>query len=1145
MGKKKMIGLFLVVGLAGLALIGASVDFAGDLVVREAGKAVKDMLGADLTVDGISGNPIKGFTTGKIGLVKDGKPLFSAGFLEVKLNLMSLLTKSPKLSVVSVGGVTTDADALAEQISRLSFEGGGGGEIPVETVRLVDSTVTSKWARADITSLGLSFSGKDIDADLDLAVNGVPVKGKTAVLVDGSTVDVKSMALNVGKGSVSASGRVSPSLAVSGVLKELDLKELIAFWPVVPADGFDGRVSLSFRGEGEWNAPSLGGDVDYSGKSVLGYPVDSVRAKWALGADRLSVTDLDARVLAMPLSGGMSLGFAPGKPPVLDLDLAGTSIRLAELKKLYPDMGDLSGEIDKFTVKLSGAADALNGTVEFSAPSLGAFGYSVTNSAAQVKINPKAATLSAKSNFEGAPITAQGTVTDYMTSPKLNISGNLRSFNLAKAAALVPELKDLALAGTVNADVTVKGTAAVPEITGKAWSDKLTAMKETVETPAVSFALKGKTVNITGASAKWRGSSLSGSGTVGADGKLNLKASLENLQPGAIAPFYPDIAQYKIKGAVTAGATVTGTTAAPKIDLSLTSGSLGLLDMATFKNLKVGSTLAGDLKAVEKADLDLDIAAGSAAVQGVTLSDLAVKLKKTGQKIAVTSASVKSGKGSITGSGSVTLGAKPGEDGTLDLAAKIAGADLGFLAGAGGLDLPIGGAVDGTVTVKGPFSNPAVTVKASSPKVTLSGMAATDVALGLSGNTKEMKIEEFSSKFGGGTLGATGNVKLGAAPDVTVDISGKDLDLAALTAGMPDAKELRIGGRVNASFKGRFAGASGKGEGSITSQSLTVMGLKATALNYPLVLEGNTLSGKGAGASFYGGKVSGSGTLDMATMKFSHSAELSGVDVNAVLQDFTGGLGGKITGLAQGSANVSGTLAPKFALSGKGNARIGEGAVSGFKGLDIVTKLHGVSGIRYTEVIAPFRLETGRIILEKGTKATAPQNDPLYRFLTAEGPVGPKGALKLQVAGNVNIQIINALAGGALGGLTAGSLEDALKGVLGGAQKGMEKADFRDISLSVGGTVEKPSVSNLKVAPGAQQPAAPAAAPEQKPAEQPQAPKTPQQAIIEQIIKPAPAPAPAPTPAPAPAPAPAPKPEEPKKPEDILKEKLLESIFKK
>jgi hypothetical protein len=78
--------------------------------------------------------------------------------------------------------------------------------------------------------------------------------------------------------------------------------------------------------------------------------------------------------------------------------------------------------------------------------------------------------------------------------------------------------------------------------------------------------------------------------------------------------------------------------------------------------------------------------------------------------------------------------------------------------------------------------------------------------------------------------------------------------------------------------------------------------------------------------------------------------------------------------------------------------------------------------------------------------------------------------------------------------------------------------------------VEKPSVSNLNVAPGAQQPAATQL---QNPAEQPQAPKTPQQAIIDQIMNPAPAPAPAsPT-------------EEPKKPADIIKEKLLESIFNK
>lgn len=1174
MSRKKMIALFVVAGLAGLALIGASMDFGGGLVVSEATRAVKEMLGADLTVEGISGNPIKGYATGRIGLVKDGENLFSAGFLRVKINLMSLLSKSPKLSVVSVGGVEADADALAAQISRIEFGEGGGGEIPVETVHLVDSVVTSRWAKISVKDLGLSFSGKEIGADVDVLINDVPVKGRTVVLLDGSLVDVKSLAMTAGKGAVSASGRVAPDLSVSGALKDLDLAELLAFWPDAPSDGVDGRVSANFRGEGEWNLPSLSGDLDYSGKSVLGYPVDSVKAKWDFAADKLSVTGLDARVMGIPLSGAMSAAFAPGKVPVLDLDMAGSGIKLEELKKLYPEMGDYTGEIEKFTVKLSGAADALNGVVEFSAPSLGAFGLSVANSAAQIKINPKEATLSAKSVFEGAPVTAQGTITDYAASPKLNLSANIRSLNLAKIQAAAPELKDLPLSGSVNGDVTVKGTAAAPDITGKVWSDKLTAMKETIEAPSVAFGLKGGQVNITGASAKWRGASLSGSGTVGADGKLNIKAALENLQPDAIAPFYPDIAQYKIKGAVTAGVTVTGTAKAPKIDLSLTSGSLGLMDAVTFKNIKVATVLAGDLKALDKADLDLDISAAEASAGGVGLSNLAVKLKKAGQKVNIASASVNSGKGSIAGTGALTLPEKKGGEGEVDFTAKISGADLDFLAKSAGVAVPVRGTVDGTVTVKGPLSNPSLTVKAASPKVSASGFAVTDVALGLSGNAKEVKIEEFGAKFGGGLLGATGTVKLGDVPDATVDISGKDLDLAALTAGMPDAKEFGLGGKLNVNFKGRFAGASGKGEGAITSPSLTVMGIKATNLNYPLALEGNKLSGKGGSLVLYGGKASGEGSIDIATLKYSHSAEFSGVDVNALLQDFTGGLGGKVTGLARGSANVSGALAPKFSLSGKGSAHIGEGAVSGFTGLDLVTKLHGVNGVRYTEVTAPFRLETGKIILEKGTRATAPKDDPLYKFLAAEGGVGPRGALNLSCTGNVNMQIINALTGGAIGGLAAGgSVEDILKGALGGAQKGMEHADFRDISLKVGGTVNKPSVSDLKVAPGAQKPQ------EEKPAEtkpqveqpkpktpeqaileqivrpgvkeekpgetKPQVeqpkPKTPEQAILEQIIKPGGKEEEAP---------PAeggeePKPAEPKKPEDVIKEKILESIFKK
>ncbi len=1135
--KKVLIALVALVALAGGAAW--TLNFAGDLVVREAGSAVKELMGADLRVAEISGNPIRGFSMRDVSLSRDGAQLFSARNIDVSLNLMSLLSKSPKLSMLTVGGVELDADELAAQVAQIQFEG-GGGEMPIETVRVVDSTIKSKWGRVGITRTDLSVKGPDIEADVDLAVNSVPVKGSITARVEGSDAEVRSMSLKVGGGEVNASGRLSPSLAVSGAVKDLDLAQLASFWPALSPEGFDGAVSLSFSGEGEWNAPILKGDLDYSGRSVLGYPVDSVSAKWSLGADRLSVEGLDARVLGMPLAGGMSLSFGAGKPPVVDLGLSGSGIDLSELKKVYPDLGEVSGQVDKFSVKLAGTADTLSGVVEFSAPKLGVMGYTVTESRAQVKLTPAAASLSAKSQFEGAAITAQGTIGDYMTAPKLDLTANIRNINLAKAAASFPQLKDLALQGGAHADVALKGTSAAPDVSVKAWSEKISVMKELLESPSATISLKGDSITVSKAGAKWRGAAISVSGTVAGGDKLNITAVMDNLQPAALAPFYPDIAQYGIKGAVAAKAVVTGSTKAPRIDLALSSASLGVKD-ATLKGLKASTILAGDLKAIDRADLDLDVSAASAAAAGLGFSDISLKLKKTGNTINVQSASARSGAGSLSASGSIALPAKEGDKGGLDLSVSISKADLAAVSAAGGLGVQLAGVLDGSVTLKGALDSPSIAVKATSPKVSVAGMTATDLTASLSGSTNRMVVDELRAAFGGGSLSAKGSVGLGAAPDVTLDLSGKDLDLAALASGLPDAKELGIGGRIDVTFNGKFAGTAGKGQGSISSPSFTIMGLKGANLSYLVALEGNSLSSKGASLSFYGGTVKGGGSLDINTMKFSHSLEIDGVDVNGVAQDFTGGMGGKIGGLAKGSATISGGISPKLSYSGKGSLAIGEGAITGFAGVQALTAIYR-SGVRYSNVTVPFRLETGKLILEKGTRANAPQNDPLYRYLTAEGPIGPNKTMTLQCAGNVNLQVLNALTGGAIGGLSASSLQDALKGVLGGLQGGMEKADFRDISFTLGGTTEKPGFSNLKIAqaPGGDKPLQPA--PIGQPVAPKEEPKKLEQVLLEQIVKPAPKPDQPLGPGQPDSPAPTPEPE--KKPEDIIKDKILESIFK-
>ena len=149
---------------------------------------------------------------------------------------------------------------------------------------------------------------------------------------------------------------------------------------------------------------------------------------------------------------------------------------------------------------------------------------------------------------------------------------------------------------------------------------------------------------------------------------------------------------------------------------------------------------------------------------------------------------------------------------------------------------------------------------------------------------------------------------------------------------------------------------------------------------------------------------------------------------------------------------------------------MGEGAVTDFKAVKTAASLYGQSSIRFASVEAPFRLETKRVILENG-KATAFPEDSLYKILKASGPIGFDTTLALQCQGNVNIQVLNALFGGVAGALGAGtatSLEDILKGALTGAKSGLEKADFRDVSFNLGGTIEKPSVSNVKIAPAPQ-----------------------------------------------------------------------------
>lgn len=1384
---------FLVIAIVLSFFARAGADFAGDLVVREAGKIVKEMLGAELSVGSISGNPIKGFTARNVTMTAEEGAFLSAGFLDLKINAKSLLAMKPRVDSISIGSADIDGEILARRIAAMEASS-DDSEMTIRGASLLNSTVRSRWGAAEISAVSLSFSGTVLSADVDLSFNTVPVRGNTAVHFESESADVTHFEFLVGSGEISASGKVAPSLSAAGNFRNLDVKELLAFWPMAPAGVSDGKISMGFTGEGKWNTPFLEGNFEYSGSSLAGIPVESVKGTWEFESGVLSVAGIQAIASGNPINGRMSIIFIPGLTPVLDaafsspsvpvgkslkiqdasvhlrkegptvdiisasarsgkssvsaagkvllpespgkdtdldiavrvssadigelsgaagvkmpvdgifdgtatvkgpfsgpsiavaaasprislrgaevqnfaftlsgnpremlsadfsatlcggplsgkgsiktgetpdgtFELSGTGIDIEELASALPQAkrlrpggkaslffkgafsggtaagegavsspalsllglqasdfsyplfleGDTlsgkdasvslyggkmngSGFIDletfafkhtasfegidlnaflrdfagipsgKSTGRASGSGDfsgsfspgfSFSGTVRATAPALGLAGFSATDGAIQVKMDEKKASLSGKAIIEGSKAFLQGTISSYMTEPKLDLTANIFSVNASRAAALVPAAKNFGLSGTVNTDLAIKGKASSPQISGKVWSEKITAGKETLTSPSVSFVLGDRQTSLSAASAKWRGARFSASGTIGGSGILNITAKADSLQPSALYGFIPALASYKPRGTASAEAVITGSSAAPRISLSLSSPNISIPGLAELKNLKASGTLSGRSENFGNADFDLHISAPAASLGGFPLSSLSVKLKKTGRNMNILSASAKSGKGSVTGSGSAALGKKASDSAALNLTFSLSDGELASLASAGGFRGKVSGTVNGTATVKGPASNPSITARLSSPKASFSGIDAADVTLALSGTPKTMKIDQLSTRVAGGSVTGTGTAKMGKTSDININLSGKSLDLASLASGISGAKGLAVAGKLNGSFNLRIAGNTTSGSGKITSPSIQVSGMKASNLSYPLSLSGNTLTAKGASFSFCGGTVKGNGTLNTQTLKYSHSLSFSGIDVNTAAQAFSGGLGGKVTGKASGSASVSGSLAPKFSIAGKGKVSVSSGSLSGFTALDILAKLHGIPNVRYASASIPFRLETNRVILEKGSRADAPKNDPMYRYLTAEGPVGPKGALNLKCAGSMNVKVLNALRGGAAGGLTGGSLEDILKGVLGGAQKGMAVSEFRDVSFTLGGNTDKPRISNLKTA---------VPAPAKEPA-------------VEQQASPAPQPSPSPAPSPAPSPQPVPKPlPKPKTPEEILREKLLKSIFKK
>ena len=1094
------VALVLAILVVGIGILSVT-DIGGDRVLAIATETIKEQTGLLLSVERVKGNPILGYTLVGVSLDRDGvqkQNILAANTLNLRVNFASLLSGSPRLSLLAIGGVNTNLDRLVEEIAALDLPaqdppGGGDIEIPIDRITLVDSRFDSTWGSIDVSSIGANISGTSMAVDILAAVNGVLTRGNLDADVQGQAAAVRRLDLLVGRGRLTASGNVKPApgddgvvaLDFQGTLRGMDVSDIAALVPFLSPPDYVGDADLDFTVGGLSSNILMTADLNFKGSRIGGFPLESITSRLRFVDNRFAAENVKATTLGIPIEGEFAMAIRDGIPSIM-VKLDGSGVPLAEVARLYPNLGDVSGKIERFTVDIHGLVNALAGAIEFSAPDIALIGKQITNAAAQIRLTRDgSATLNSRFVLEGAQAYVQGTIARFATpnNAELDLTAKLTGLDVKRIEDLIPDGAKHGLSGLLTADLTIKGKAVAPVIGGKLSSPKFTAEGYTLDNPSLAFTYANDTFTLKESSGSWNGLPIKVSGTIGPitsqTPNIAMTAQL-SLNTETLRRFVPDVDQYRLRGTINAGVKITGRLPQPNIELVASSESLSVLDAVNARNLEVTTALAGDLSALDKVDLAFKAASVSAG--GIGLQNLSATIRKDGQQIRLENASARSGEGSVTGGGTITLGAGAGAPARLNLAFDLNRLDLAPLAQGGGLGMALSGLLSGHLGVTGSSSNPDISFKGQAPSVAIEGMTFTNLTADVSGNAAALKINDFRGNVGGAPLSATGNVSLAEPFRADIDIAGKGLDLASLTEGMPDLKG-QVRGNADLQFSLRSTAGGNSGAGSIRSSAVTAFGIKTSDVVMPLTLTGNTLKSEGGTLNLYGGRVTNNLVLDINTMKFTDEINASGVDVNALLQDATGGLGGRITGRGNLSFKITGNLGGTPAYSGSGQFTMGEGSVTGFTGLGLLSTLYGVDGIRYTQITAPLRLETGKLIIAKGASMTPPANDPIYRSaqLAEDGAVTFDQKIYFVVDASVNFQLINALAGGVVGGVDAllrggsvqnifsgGNLESVLRGVIGGGRDQGRDTDFRDVTAKATGTFDNPSVSLIRLGQGGQ-----------------------------------------------------------------------------
>ena len=897
---KISVGIMLVVAVVSVILSFANIG--GDIILGMAEKYLNENYKISLKADKITGNPIKGYTLHNFEIAdesNDNQQILSAGFLSGRMNFVALLTGKIRLAEIALGKISMDIDnfitmspayADTEVPETLS-------DIPLDKFSLVDSHFSSQYGIIEVKEIIADLN--KFDANIDGSINGIKLKGDIGMSENAGLTVINRSDINFGSGKILATGGlIGDKVDFHASVEDLDLSEMTALYPAtLKAEDFDGKADFNIEVSGTNDNPKIFGSVDYKGTKVYGLPVERMSTNFNYSDNRIGLTDIQANVLNVPIQGELAVANQPGEDVSVFIKLDGSEANLSGLDKVLniPELKALSGKVSSFSANISGNVNSLSGLVTLSAPRIAYTDKALTNIKAQMKLNNSdTAHVDGKFNFEGANGYIQGSVASLLVNPKLNITTKIANIDIKRVENMIPDASDYKLAGNITASINIQGTASEPKVSGSFTSPEFSGFGQKISKPVVNFSFANRTLTLSKTEGTLNGMPINLSGTItplpSSNAKLNINATVA-ITDSLLKAYLPEIDSYAIKGTVNAGVKIQGNVNNPTIKFLASSSNLEAMNMIKATDLELTTDIDGDLAKLEH--IVINAAAKKLVASGITFSNINSILSKNDDNITLGGFNAKSGAGTITGSGTASVSGET----PLNLNFKFMNLALNSLASASGVDVK--GNLSGALKISGANTNPTIAFNANVPSLTAMGLTLNNIIANLSGNMNSIKLDKVRAEVEGAEIIALGNVQLQPAVKFNVALNGNNIKLERLLELSSADTEGNLSGNIafNLTASGNEKGITGNGK--ITSPAVKAYGLNLTDVNLPLSYSypDNILASNNGTAKLYGGSAKNSLTFNINTMDFTDNIEASGVNVNSLIQDVSGGLdGGKITG---------------------------------------------------------------------------------------------------------------------------------------------------------------------------------------------------------------------------------------------------------